>query len=112
MCAKAFVATLDYFINDNPKLPEQIQDVGFRWYRLDHLLDEYNRRVQQLSPELGEAFWPNRFKLKTSADIRDLELVDPNDPVSPGWCAYFRCRGGDDKFCDVQVDYQMSLRSL
>jgi hypothetical protein len=88
-----------------------IQDGPIRWYPLQRFLDSYNQKVQNLP--LRGGFVRDRFKLIKSASIRDLE--NGLHPFSLGhqWEAHINCRFEDThRWCDVQVNYQMSLRTL
>jgi hypothetical protein len=101
---------MDHFANNNPVVPGEIQDVGFKWYPLQAVLDDYNNKIQALAARPG--FVPNRFKFVKSAGI--LALENGTHASSPHqWDAYFRCSSAvENRWCDVQVNYQMSLRTL
>jgi hypothetical protein len=111
LCAKKFVEAMDDYRPNNIADPNAIQDGPIRWYPLQTFLNLYNLKVQNLPARPG--FVPDRFKLTKSSSILDLE--NGVHVFSPGhhWDAYITCSNNPlDTWCDVQVNYQMNLRTL
>src|SRR3954471_18908083 len=101
---------MDHFAT-NPVVAGEIQDAaGYKWYPIQELLNNYNNRVQALPARPG--FVPNRFKFVKSAGMTSLENGTHANALGHNWDAYFRCNGADNRWCDVQVNYQIGLRTL
>ncbi|KAK0625880.1 hypothetical protein B0T14DRAFT_577070 [Immersiella caudata] len=118
--AKAFVAAMDHLKLQTPAvdshaLRDEGEHKGFWWFPLQTLVEEYNRRVHgelHLEPRF------ERFQLTKSPSILQFENgvhprgLDPvtNTPVR--WDAYVSFWGGDKRWADVQVNYQLNVRTL
>ena len=101
---------MDFYLQTPPVDPGVVQDFhSVQWFPLQSLLDNYNNRVK------NELHLPAQFQLEKSPSILDLENgVHHSLPLEPveHWDAYVSFRGQEKPWADVQVNYQLSVRTL
>ena len=124
LCSQKFTETLDDFTRGG--LPNALIDLTGnlaspqrRWYPMQDFVAAYNAKVQGLPARDG--LEKTRFEMKVSASITALAGGTYNDPdygdqTGVHWDAYITTwtdpNNTSNKWCDVQVNYQMDLKNL
>ena len=99
---------IDDYVAKNPANPKCFSDENLkandnqpmRWNTLESFIDSYNPLV------------PDRFKVTKSTAILAFEAGTHAKANGHHWEAYVVCPPSAALFCDVQVTYQLPLRSL